>query len=70
MLNPFGKAGYALARMVLFCNKICKFTLVLTMKRMKEYKIYISGFEMNLYHYLNDFEYVFLKNMDIILMKV
>jgi hypothetical protein len=45
--------------MDMFCNKICKFTLVLTMKHMNEYKIYISDFEINLYHYLNDFEYVF-----------
>jgi hypothetical protein len=48
--------------MDMFCNKICKFTLVLTMKHMNEYKIYISDFEINLYHYLNDFEYVFFKS--------
>jgi hypothetical protein len=38
VLNPIGKDDYALARMELFYNELCKFTPVLTTKRVNEYK--------------------------------
>jgi hypothetical protein len=60
VLNPIGKDDYTLTTMGLFCNKLGKFTPVLTTKRMNIFLI--SDFKINVYHNLNDFQHVFLKN--------
>jgi hypothetical protein len=50
VLNPIRKDDYTAVRIALFCNQLYKFILVLTTNHMSAYKVWISGFKMNLHH--------------------